>query len=384
MTESEVKVEPVANSVDIGSPEFSRFKRRQERQEKKKNHEAASALMLLNKGEDVGLARLFDESVGTGISVETQTDLTCEFIFAMESELQSLRTEIDDLKEQVETANSKYDQADFEGKNEKVLHYTGLQTFQILLTLFTYLEPFMPQKKSMTKFQMLILTIMRHRLNVSESFLSYEFGVSISTISRIFHEMIDVMNVRMTPLIMWPSRDALRKTMPMQFRKYFGTKCAVIIDCFEVFIDRPTNLKARAETWSSYKHHNTVKFLIGITPQGTVSYISKGWGGRTSDKDITENSGFLNNIFPGDLVLADRGFDIKDSVGSLMAEVKIPSFTKGRSQLAPADLETTRQIAHVRIHVERVIGTVLGIVVVKSSGRFGVLKYNIFCLLTHI
>ena len=27
---------------------------------------------------------------------------------------------------------------------------------------------------------------------------------------------------------------------------------------------------------------------------------------------------------------------------------------------------------------------VLGIVVVKSRGRFGVLKYNIFCLLTHI
>jgi hypothetical protein len=75
---------------------------------------------------------------------------------------------------------------------------------------------------------------------------------------------------------------------------------------FEVFIDIPSNLKARAETWSSYKHHNTVKFLIGITPQGTVSYISKAWGGRVSDKYITENGGFLNNIYPGDLVLADQ------------------------------------------------------------------------------
>jgi hypothetical protein len=34
-----------------------------------------------------------------------------------------------------------------------------------------------------------------------------------------------------------------------------------------------------------------------------------------SDKHITEHSGFLNNIFPGDLILADRGFDIQDSVG---------------------------------------------------------------------
>lgn len=80
--------------------------------------------------------------------------------------------------------------------------------------------------------------------------------------------------------------------MPMQFRKYFGTKCIVIIDCFEVFMDRPAYIKARAETWSSNKHHNTVKFLIGIIRQGTVSNISKAWGGRASHKMITENSGF--------------------------------------------------------------------------------------------
>ena len=42
----------------------------------------------------------------------------------------------------------------------------------------------------------------------------------------------------------------------------------------------------------------------------------------------------------------------------MMAEVKIPTFTRGKAQLAPADLELTRKIAHVRIHVERVIGTV--------------------------
>ena len=41
-----------------------------------------------------------------------------------------------------------------------------------------------------------------------------------------------------------------------------------------------------------------------------------------------------------------------------MAHVQIPAFTRGKSQLAPVDLETTRKIAHVRIHVERFIGCV--------------------------
>ena len=35
----------------------------------------------------------------------------------------------------------------------------------------------------------------------------------------------------------------------------------------------------RDSTWSNYKHHNTVKILFGITPQGTVWYVSEAWCG---------------------------------------------------------------------------------------------------------
>ena len=143
----------------------------------------------------------------------------------------------------------------------------------------------------------------------------------------------------------------------MSFRVHFGTKVVVIIDCFEVFLERPSNIKARRDTWSSYKHNNTVKFLIGITPQGNVSYLSKGWGGRTSDKYITEHCNILSKLNPGDIVLADRGFDIADSVASMGAELKIPAFTKGKKQLSGVEVESTRRIANVRIHVERVIGS---------------------------
>ena len=140
----------------------------------------------------------------------------------------------------------------------------------------------------------------------------------------------------------------------MDFRKYCPD-CVVIVDCFEIFFDRPSALLPRAQTYSSYKHHNTDKYVIGITPQGTVSFISDGWGGRVSDKFLTESCGLLNKLLPGDTVLADQGFDIKDSVGLYCATVTLPAFTRGKKQL---EVEQTRRIANVRIHVERVIGNV--------------------------
>jgi hypothetical protein len=67
--------------------------------------------------------------------------------------------------------------------------------------------------------------------------------------------------------------------MPISFHTNFGTRIAVIVDCFQKFIDRPSTRMARAQTWSSYKHHNTAEYMIEITSQGVISFISRGYGG---------------------------------------------------------------------------------------------------------
>lgn len=141
--------------------------------------------------------------------------------------------------------------------------------------------------------------------------------------------------------------------MPKSFHENYP-KTTVIIDCAETFIQRAKNLKTRGETYSHYKSHNTGKYLVGIAPHGQIMFISKGFGGNSSDKANVEESG-LNYLLPGDEIMADRGFTIGDLLFPLKVKLNIPAFTKGKDQLSEEDVTETRRIDTVRIHVERAI-----------------------------
>lgn len=99
-----------------------------------------------------------------------------------------------------------------------------------------------------------------------------------------------------------------------------------------------------------------MKYLLGITPAGTVSFLSRGYGGRISDKEITTQSGFLDKLQHGDCILADRGFTIAQELATRGAYLKIPKFARGKAQMSASDVAISRRISNVRIHVERVIG----------------------------
>ena len=169
----------------------------------------------------------------------------------------------------------------FENNEDILQFYTGLPNwtvFKAILNLVVTSLPTMPNSK-LSLFEIVIMFFMRIRLNLYEEDIGYRFGVHQSTVSRNFYKVLDVMDVKLSQLIKWPDRDTLRETLPTSFCRFFK-KCCVIIDCTEVFVERPSDLMARAQTWSNYKHHNTIKFLLGITPQGTISYVSRTAGGR--------------------------------------------------------------------------------------------------------
>lgn len=237
--------------------------------------------------------------------------------------------------------------------DEKVNTYTGLPSVKALEDLVGLVTPFAtnmqywrgshshiarqePQNtksgpaRKLTIKEELVMTLMKLRLGLINDLLGDIFGVSSSTVSQIFNTYIRMLSKLLKPLIFWPSKEKIQDHLPKDLHNYPNLR--VTIDCTEVFIDRPRHLELQAQTWSDYKKHNTVKVLVGIAPNGAITFLSKAWGGRTSDKKITSECGFLECLDPGDLVMADRGFPIQEDLLIRGAKLLIPPPSSGKDQ----------------------------------------------------
>lgn len=244
--------------------------------------------------------------------------------------------------------------------NKNTKYYTGLPTYQALSEFYNLMESSIPHssRHKLTKSQSLLLTMMKLRLGSDFIDLAYRFNASEHTVSRTFYTMINILYAKLKKFVFKPNRQAIQKNMPEAFKEHFGLQVCSIIDCTEIKTECPKNPAASVQLWSSYKSNHTIKFLISITPQGAIEFVSEAYGGRASDGFITLTSGFLDTLCDGDYVLADKGFTLKNEFSVRGASIEVPTFVYNRNQLHPLEIERTRKCANVRIHVERVIGMV--------------------------
>ncbi|CAL1267712.1 unnamed protein product [Larinioides sclopetarius] len=199
------------------------------------------------------------------------------------------------------------------------------------------------------------LVLKKIRLNLQFSILAMDFGLTTSTACRIFSKSLPLIASSMRDLIVMPDKNAVQAHLPISFRARYGHLIS-IIDCFEIEVEKPSNPVSQALTWSAYYNCNTIKYLISCTPDGLVTFISEGFGGRASDLLIVQNSGFLNNLVPGTAVMADRGFkNISHLLQQKNCNLIRPPSVSAATKSSKHEVKETKRIAAVRIHVERLI-----------------------------
>ena len=231
--------------------------------------------------------------------------------------------------------------------NDDTCQYlTGL-SWSVFDIVCSYIRPYLklPHTNIPLRNQ-IFMVLVRLRINLPFEYISHQAGISETTANITFHKIIDLLHTKLHFLIHWQDRDNIRQTVPPIFKQHFS-RLTCIIDCFEIFIDRPVNLKARAQVYSNYKNHSTVNYLIFCSPLGTINFLSNGWDGRATDTYIVRKSGFISNMFhfPGDQILADRGFPLQDDfASSCSVESIIPAFTKGNNSCLQMKLKLLEKL----------------------------------------
>jgi DDE superfamily endonuclease/Helix-turn-helix of DDE superfamily endonuclease len=164
-----------------------------------------------------------------------------------------------------------------------------------------------PDRKLLSRDEFL-LTCMKLKLGLLNADLAKRFGISVSLTSSIFHSWLSAMHKTIGRYVYWASKEEIVASKPARYRHLPDLRA--IIDCSEIFIETPKDPVLQTSTWSDYKHHNTLKFLIAVAPISSITFISSAYPGRHSDTQITRISGFLEKLDEYDHLMADKGIDI--------------------------------------------------------------------------
>lgn len=303
-----------------------------------------------------------------------------------------LKAEILSLREQIKIANTKIQQLEqtvqemefcIENIEDKdICFYTGFPNREVYKAVLTYLNAgpngenlvytrndsrpdieSTPLRKigrprKLTPTNQFFLFLCRVRVGLFERDLAYRFNISVGTVSNTIVSWVNFLYLRLGSLSIWPSKEKIVETMPDSFKsKYKETR--VIIDCTEIKVEMPSSLVLKSQTYSNYKSANTLKGLVGISPSGSLTFISQLYTGSVSDREITERCGILKMPFQaGDTVMADKGFDIQDLLDPISVKLNMPPFLHMQDQMPAQDVVETQQIAAERIHVERAINKI--------------------------
>lgn len=263
-------------------------------------------------------------------------------------------------KQEIDLQGGEFSFKLIEGNDKLCKLYTGIPTTAVFLALYGLLEniPINYYLKwnveKITKLDQLLMCLMKLRQNYPHADLAVRFKVSQATVTNIVITWVHVLHEILYKQLMKniPTKEKNQTCLPNCFSTF--TNCRIVLDCTEMAMTVPrSSMLFQKTTYSSYKHKNTWKALVGVAPNGVITYISTLYPGGTSDKKIVQHCGVLNELKAGDLILADKGFLLKDLLPPGV-HLNIPPFLEN-TQFTPAQVRQTESIARARIHVERAI-----------------------------
>jgi len=112
-------------------------------------------------------------------------------------------------------------------------------------------------------------------------------------------------------------------SMPKSFEDL--SSASVAMDATEIVQDVPSYMNCQSLSYSNYKSRYTVKAITCYAPNGALVFSSELYPGSTSDAATVEHCKLLEQLQPGDMILADKDFNISDKLSAFVS-LNIPPF----------------------------------------------------------
>ena len=129
--------------------------------------------------------------------------------------------------------------------DKKTHYYTGLPPYNVLDILVSKLTQVVATTgnvgSGMSLADNLVLILMKLSQSTTNQDFAYCFGIDMSKVMKVFHMWIDIIAANMKSLIKWPDREKIIATLLQCFKSRYN-KVVCIINCSEIFIQRPTAL----------------------------------------------------------------------------------------------------------------------------------------------
>ena len=331
--------------------------------------------MSVDEVEEEGLSELEVVEAETAAAkadaeaAEAALELSLELLKSSQRDLAAAEVEISAL--QIKVDISRFGLKRFQADDDSIKFYTGFPSYNHLLKVYSLLEPSAermsyiysagmnvqeswPSARTMVLIDEFFLFLVRVRVGLFAQDLAHRFNIHIATVSRKIITWANFLYFFLGSQVIWASREEIDSHMTEGFKRLYP-KTRVILDCTEIYVQSPSSLLLQSQLYSTYKSNTTLKGLEGIAPHGAITFVSALYTGSISDKEITRVSGILDLLETGDAVMADKGFDIGDMLRDKGIGLNLPPFLHCSGQFSAQQVQETKQIAKLRIHVERAI-----------------------------
>nr|CAI5817984.1 unnamed protein product [Callosobruchus analis] len=186
---------------------------------------------------------------------------------------------------------------------------TGIPSFTLLNKLALLVNKNYPdiKKHKLSIIDRIVLVFMKLKMGLKFNVLSFLFKICSASCKIIFVEYVGKLANILKSCIVWPSYEECQQNIPSCFIDFKSVR--TVLDCIEIPIEKPKCLCCRIRTYSHYKGRQTLKIMTGVSPAGLITFLSKSYGGRTSDKAIFEQSHLINKLQSRqDSLMVDKGF----------------------------------------------------------------------------